>query len=161
MRIIIAAAAVAAFASQAIAADVAKPLTVLQCLTVLKGLSALGCVGEQLDGTCTPDAKQYKLGALRLTTGLNISRLQDLANTVQRAQNGFNSELPPLDPKASDADKVARGNQIQANWNKLIDAECPVQPGHIKASDLKLGDGPDENAIPPSVLGALAPIIDP
>jgi hypothetical protein len=160
MRIIAIALAAIAIVTPA-AAQSPKPLTVLQCLTVLKGLSALGCVGEQLDGTCTPDAKQYKLGALRLTTGLNISRLQDLANTVQRAQNGFNSELPPLDPKAFDADKVARGNQIQANWNKIIDAECPVQPGHIKASDLKLGDGPDENAVPPSVLGALAPIIDP
>jgi len=162
MRTLVIALAVTALASSASAQQPSKPLTVLQCLTVLKGLDATGCVGKQVDGgACAPDAKQYKLGPLRVTIGMNIARLQDEANVVQRAQNGFAAELPPLDPKISTAEANARQAQIQENWNKIIDAECPVTLGRLKQSDLKIGDGPDENAFPPAVIGALAPIIDP
>lgn len=162
MRTLAIALAAAAFTTSVSAQQPSKPLTVLQCLTILKGLDATSCVGKQLDGgACAPDAKQYKLGPLRVTIGMDLARLQDEANVVQRAQNGFAAELPPLDPKAPDADKIARSNQIQANWNKIIDADCPVTLGRLKQSDLKIGDGPDENAFPPAILGALMPIIDP
>lgn len=161
MRTLVAAALVAAVCSPAAAADVSKPISVLQCLSVMKGLDAIGCVGKQLDGqACAPDAKQYKLGPLRVTIGMDLNRLQDLANVVQRGQNGFVAELTPLDPKATDAEKQARGNQIQANWNKIIDADCPVTLGRLPQAALKIGDGPEENPIPPAVIGALWPIID-
>jgi hypothetical protein len=148
----------------AFAAD-QKPLTVLQCISVMNGLEALRYAGAQVMDTrpTPPDAKQYKLGAMRFTIALDISQLEQVTLSVQKAQTGFVSELPSAvspDPKNPDANAV-RDRAIQANWDKLTSAECPVQPGHIKASDLKLGDGTEDNQIPPTVLSALIPIIDP
>jgi hypothetical protein len=156
---VLAAVLAAALVVSASAEDAPKPkLTILQCLTVLKGLAALNCVGQQLDAVCPADAKQYKLGSLRLVVAMNTARLQDVANSVQRARDGFNAEQPI--PKDTDGVNE-RGKKIQDNWNKIIDAECPVAPGRIKLDELKVGDGPDQNAIPPGVIGALEPIIDP
>ena len=164
MRTILAALLAAATTTSAGAADAPKPMTVLTCLNVLGGLDALSYAGKQLNTPASQpapaDAKQYKLGPLRVTIALDISRLQDLANTVQRAQNGYAAELPALDPKSPDA-VTQRTKQLQDNWNKITDADCPVQPGRLKQADLKIGDGPDDNAFPPAVLGALMPIIDP
>jgi hypothetical protein len=157
--------------SAAAIADDAKPqLTVEQCINILGGLNSLGYVGQSLNDTSRPpaDAKQYKLGAARMTVALDISVLTPVLTAAQNAQQGFLRELPPLppvDPKKPDsperADAVAaRNNAAAANWQAIIQKSCPVQVVHIKASDLKIGDGPDENAFPPTVLGTIWPIID-
>lgn len=151
-------------ASPASAAD----LTVGQCLSILSGLNALNCVGQQLGGTCDPHSPQYKLGASRYTIALDTSLLGPVFDAARRAQQQFVAEMPIIpQPAAGKADErevaQARHDQDVAannNWNKIADAPCGVAPGHLKLSELKLGDGPDENAIPPAVLGAIAPIID-
>ena len=154
--------AFAAALSEPVLAEDAKPLTVLQCISVLSGLNALSCSGAQLNGpACAADAKQYKLGPLRVTIGLNIGRLQEEANAIQRAQNDFiTKEAPAADPKDAAA-QAERAKKIQDNWNAIIDASCPIKLGHLSQAALDIGDAPDHNAFPPSVIGALMSIIDP
>ena len=150
-------------------AEDAKPLTVEQCIDILGGLNSLNCVGQQLNEKCSAsDAKQYKLGPARLTIGLNISALSPVKTAAQNAQTGFMRELPPLPsaepnkPNAAERDDAAAAlnKKMIANWQKIIQKPCNVTLAHLKASELKIGDGPDENAIPPAVLGAIWPIID-
>ena len=87
--------------SAAAIADDAKPqLTVEQCINILGGLNSLGYVGQPLNDVskAPADAKQYKLGAARMTVALNISALTPVLTAVQNAQAGFFRELPPLQP---------------------------------------------------------------
>jgi hypothetical protein len=160
-----------AFAASPVIADDAKPqLTVEQCINILYGLNSLNYAGQQFgDPKQAPaDAKQYKLGPARMTIAFNVAALTPILTAAQSAQQGFVRELPPLpaaEPGKPDSpervDAAAKQNkQAQANWEAIIHAPCPFVPGHLKEKELKIGDGPDENAIPPSVLGALVPIID-
>lgn len=139
--------------------------TTEQCVSILTGLNALNCAGQQLGGTCEPGAKQYKLGPARFTIALAVAALGPVFASAQRAQQDYiGRELPPISGKPDDpATALARAKQqtlAQKNWTKIMAAPCAVAPGHLKLTDLKLGDGPDDNAVPPAVLGAIAPIID-
>jgi hypothetical protein len=170
----IALAAVAFSAAPALAQDKAT-YTVEQCITILNGLNALNCVGQQLNGSCAPDAKQYKLGDTRYDIGRDISALTGILTDYQRAQQKFMAELPPIpdyDHGSADHPKPVplEVQQAQADQNKksitnqiaMLGKPC-VMGGpllRLKQPDLKMGDNPDQNAIPPSVFAAFSPIVD-
>ena len=146
----------------------AKPLTVEQCITLLNGLNSLNCVGQQLNGTCAPDAKQYKLGGARMTIGLNIQALTPVLTTFQREQQKFMMDLPRV-PAAEPGKPVPPEiAEMQADQNKksvatqidMLARPCTVTPGRLKWSELNLGDDADHNAIPPAVIGALGAMMD-
>ena len=155
-------------------ADDAKVITIEQCINILFGLNSLSYVGQQLGDQSRPpsDAKQYKLGPARMTISANINALTAIDTAARSAQQGFQRELPPLPPNALNwklgepesperiAAAISQNNKSQANWEAIIHQPCSVQPGHLKEKELKIGDGPDENAFPPPVLGAIYPIID-
>jgi len=146
----------------------AGELTVEQCISILTGLNALNCQGQQLGGQCDPKAPQYKLGEARYTIAMDIAGLGPVLNSVQEAQRKYMAELPSLPPvetsKGPSAEYTAKAAEqqklIAANQSALLSKACNVQPGHLKLSELKLGDGPDQNPIPPSVLAAFSVIVD-
>jgi hypothetical protein len=152
-------------------AEDAKPLTIEQCINILGGLNSLSYAGQQLNDASKPpaDAKQYKLGPARMTVALNISALSPVLTAARTAQGGFLRELPPLpeaDAKnpssaaARDDAAAALNKKAAENWQIIIGKPCNVTPAHLRASELKIGDGPDENAFPVPVLGAIWPIVD-
>jgi hypothetical protein len=139
-------------------------LTVNQCLQVLSGLNALNYVGQQLPngGTNEPRPQtttQYKLGAARMTIALDIAALNAVQNAAQKAQQDIFNEVsggkPTIQPYTPE-----RGVYDSRITKEVLEKPCTVSPGRIKAADLKLGDGPDQNSIPPAVLSAILPIID-
>ncbi len=146
----------------------AKPFTVEQCINILTGLKALDCAGQQLNGTCSADAKQYKLGDARFTIGMNIQALAPVLVEFQRAQQKYMMELPPIpQPEAGKpvppeiaAMQAQQNRESVANQIAMLAKPCSVTPGRLKQSELKLGDAPDQNAIPPSVLAAFGSIVD-
>jgi hypothetical protein len=167
IRKIIFAAAIATFPVVASAQD--AKLTVEQCINILSGLNALNCVGQELNdyAACKPDSKQYKLGAARVAIAVDVAALTPVGDGANKEQQAFISDLPPLpaiEPgKTSSArdDAVSVQNKaLGANWQKIISGPCPVTPGRIKFSDLNVGDGADQNPIPPTVLSHLVPLID-
>lgn len=169
MRLIVAA-AIALAPIHAIAQE-AKPLTVQQCLAIATGLNSLSYVGQQLGDdpkTKPADAKQYKLGAARMTIALDIAALGPVIDAAQKAQQGFIAELPPLPaPDPGKVSSFARDDAIQeenkraaVNQNKILAQPCNVSLARLKVSDLNIGDNADQNQIPPPVLAAIAPIID-
>ena len=155
-------------------ADDAKPLTVEQCMTVLNGLNSLNWVGQQLgEGPekKPADAKQYKLGEARFTIALDISSLSPVRDAYVRGNQQFMAELPPIPPAPEGKQPMPEAQQMQADQNRQAIAyqvatlakPCPVSlttSGRLKLQELKLGDGPDQNAIPPSVLAAFSQIVD-
>lgn len=138
-----------------------------QCINILIALKSLSCAGQQLGSACSPDAKQYKLGAARMQIALDISALQSTADAAQIAQSGFVRELPalpaadaahPSDPVRQDA-MTAQNKAAESNLRKIMETPCTVRPAPIDIKDLNVGDEPDHNAIPPNVLAGLRPII--
>lgn len=164
MRIAIAA-TVIAIAGPAAAQD---HFTVEQCLTILAGLNALNCADQMIGAQCDKGAKQYTLGPARLPISLATSALSNLANDINRAQQGFIAELPTIPPaaqgKQDDPETAARrtdqSKAVQKNWNALMTRACPVTLPRLKLTELNVGDGPGQNQIPPAVLGAISPMID-
>lgn len=135
-------------------ASAAEPLTVGKCLEILAGLNAL----DHYDDPTSGKPRQYKLGALRITVGMTISSLKHVSEAADKARVGLIAEIgggKPIDPNSPDM--IRFGTKYQ----EMLDKPCDVVPARIKISDLKLGDGAEDNAIPPSVLGALAAILDP
>lgn len=143
-----------------------KPLTIEECLKVLAGLNALNCAGQQIGAACEKDAKQYKLGGARMTVALDIAALGPVDDAYRRGVQSYAAELtpiPPADPGKPDQFAVQRGKQnadFAAFQVQSLAKACPASPTHIRVTDLRVGDGADENAIPPAVLAALAPILD-
>ena len=153
-------------------ADPAAPLTVEQCINILAGLNSLTWAGQQLGETPDkkpPDAKQYKLGDVRVTIAFDIESLQPVLTSYQRASQQFLGELPPVPQADAGKPQSPAAIELQADNNKKFIAfqvkalgqPCPVTiNGRLKLSDLKLGDGADQNQIPVNVLAAIVPIID-
>jgi hypothetical protein len=170
-RSLIALAALAISTTLAHTQDAPKqPLTVYECLSIFSGLNSLNWVGQQLDeppATKPAGAASYKLGDARWTLATDINALKSVYQTAHDAQDGFLRELPALPPAKDNQNSPERVDAAQAqnkaatgNWDSINKKPCSVVPGHFKDTDLKVGDGPDQNPIPPSVLGALIPIID-
>ena len=162
-------AAMLAIGGVAASAQDAKQLTVEQCMNIYNGLNALNCVGEQLNayGSCKPSDKQYKLGSARITISVDLAALTPISDGARKEQQAFIADLPPLPPLDPGKPNPARDDAVSAqnkaaadSWQKIIAGPCPVTPGHIKASDLNVGDGDNQNQIPPTVLGLIVPIVD-
>ena len=176
MKLALIAALAAGLAASSVKAEDAKSLTIEQCINILGGLNALNYVGQPLNdpnpNKPPPDAKQYKLGPARMTIGLDISALTPVQTAAQNAQQNFFRELAPLpsnppswkpgEPESSERIDAAnkQNKAAAANWQEIIQKPCNVQPAHLKERELKIGDGPDENAFPPGVLAAIWPLID-
>lgn len=129
-------------------------MTIGRCLDVAAGLSAL----DHYDDAATGKPKQYKLGALRGPIGLNMAALRHVSESIEKARLGLIAEIGGgKAPQAFDSSEIAKLNE---EYRKMLDQPCDVKPGRIKVTDLRLGDGPEDNAIPPSVIAALAPILD-
>jgi len=180
MRILTIAAALLSLATAARADDpapgaryVQPPLSTLDCMTILSGLNSLNWQGQQLGQaapTPTPitPLPSYKLGTTRLTISRDVDMLSTLAVSINRAQNGYIAELPlpfMADPGKALTQEQASANsererKIQKNWNELMDKMCDVPLKRIQWSELHVGDGTDQNAIPPAVLGAIMKIIE-
>ena len=159
-------------------AQAADTFTVGECLSILGGLQALKYKGAQLFDPAPPphDAGQYKLGPARLTVALDIAALSPIGDAANKAQQGFAAELPIVpsveafapgesperQAARTEAQKLQAENVRKSNDNYLrgMEKPCNVTLGRLKAKELKIGDGPDENAIPVTVLGALVPIVD-
>lgn len=138
------------------------PMTIGQCRAILFGLNALNCAGEQLGGHCATDARQYKLGNARITIAIDVSALSAEIAPIENGQAAFVRELPVL-PDPSDKGRAAaeaeNNKKIADNWATALKLPCHVSIGKIPIKELRIGDGSDENAIPPEVLSAIAPII--
>jgi len=148
------------FAAEA-AAQPDGGLSVDRCITILSGLNALNCVGQQIGGQCPAGAGQYKLGTARYTIALDIAALGPVFDAARKAQQQFMAELPAAPKSASgQPDDTNQTTRLQANWNGILAGRCTAELSHLKLSDLHLGDKADENAIPPAVLGAISPIVD-
>ncbi len=158
------------FATIAVAQDQPR-LTVEQCITVLSGLKTLDWQGKQIgeDVSKRPaDAKQYKLGDARYTIALDIAALDPILTSYQRAQQQFIAELPAIPPTPEGKTPTTEILQMQAEQNKksianqiaMLAKPCTVMPGHLKLSEMKLGDDAEHNAIPPSAFAAFSLIVD-
>lgn len=144
----------AALSAALIAGARAELLTVAGCLTVLQGLRALDGYDVPSGDAKTPTRKTYKLGALRFPIALNISALSRVEDSVSKARQALLAE---------NGGEVKSDNQahIIAELQKVLDKPCDTTPARMKLADLRLGDGPEENAIPLTALSQMAPIIDP
>jgi hypothetical protein len=136
-----------------------KALTLAQCMQIASGLNALNYAGAQLGGGASPaDAKQYKLGSLRITIGLYLAALQVPLDGFEKGKRALYLEVGEGKPIDKDSPQMtALVDKIQDR----LEGPCNVTLPHIKGGDLRIGDGPDQNQIPPGVISALAPIIDP
>jgi hypothetical protein len=133
-------------------------MTVSECLNVLAGLNALDYSGEQLgtravglDGKTVVPAgtRQYTLGAARMTIALDIAALRHVADAMQIVSDGLLRE------------NAKSQQDYTAQWHKALEQPCDARLQRLKQSDLKIGDGPNDNQIPPGVLSAIVSIIDP
>jgi hypothetical protein len=87
-----------------------------------------------------------------------MAALRNISETVDKTRLGLIAEIGGgKSPQAFDPSEIAKLND---QYRKVLEQPCNVKPAHIKVSDLHLGDGPEENAIPPSVIAALASILD-
>ncbi len=143
-----------ASATSAAAAD----LTVSQCMLVSRGLSALDGVGATLEQAPPPGARQYNLGSLRWTVAKNQAQLQPVIDSFQKARGALLREVSGgSDPKPG----TPEYDRLIARLQEILDKPCDVALARIPLASLKLGDEAGQNQIPPSVLAALAPIVDP
>lgn len=99
----------------------------------------------------------YKLGAARMTIALDIAALTPIWQASEKARIGMIAEI-------AGGKDIQPGTPEYAAFVQRFDADlgkpCGLTLGHVKIADLKLGDGPDENAIPPTSLAAMVPIED-
>lgn len=151
--------AVAALTMAVLPAHAGEKLTISQCLEINAGLAALDHYDAVIrDGDkdrVVP--KQYKLGAVRITIALNMAALRSVVEATEKARRGIIDEI--TGGKMPDVGS-AEFKEADAKFRAVTESLCNITPGRIRVADLKLGDGPDENAIPPSALAGLAPILD-
>ena len=139
-----------------------KQVTIDQCISVANGIRALDWSGEPLNyqGSPPADAKQYKLGALRVPLGFLGGSLQSVVATYTTSVRKIMLEIgdgKPVDPKF---DSVKYMRYLQES-ELAAQKPCPVTLPQFRISEFNVGDKPDQNQIPPSVIGALAPILTP
>lgn len=158
-------AAIALMPSMAFADTPAKPgaepaLTNAQCQEIAAGLSGLDGytkVIKEKDGERAVIVP-YKLGALRVTISQTISTLRSRNNATEDARKALIVEISGGAPILPD---TPQWYKFMDEWKKVLARPCGVQIARIKIGDLKLGDGPDDNPIPPSVLSLIQPMLDP
>lgn len=154
-------ASVAAPSFSAHAEDKPASLTVSQCLTVLRGLRSLSGYERVIKENGVERAianQQYKLGDARLTISLNIGELNRTEDAVSRSRTALMAELMAGgELKDGTPQWLAFLSRLQA---EILDRPCNVTLGRIKIADLKLGDGADQNAVPPTAIADILAILD-
>lgn len=150
-----------------------QKLTVERCLGILGGLRALSGGYTQVvkdNGVERTVTQQFKLGPNRFSIALSIAALEVVEKATGSARNALVNEIgggKPFDektPPLAGAQLAPWAIFIERLQKEVLDTTCSVVPSRLKLSDLKLGDGPpaqpDTNAIPPTAIAALMPIID-
>lgn len=148
-------------------AEEPKKLTMDECVNVYLGLANLDAFDRIVkDGSGEKVVKaQYKLGDARMTIALDQGVLRPIVDAANKTRQSLLAEMGPApdDKTATAAEKAAYAKataEAVSSFEASMKEPCPVTPGRIKLSDLKIGDGPEQNAIPPSVLAAIMPIVD-
>lgn len=136
-----------------VSARAADTLTIQSCLDIFGGLNSLSGYDDPKTGKTT----QYKLGALRLQVGMTLAALKTVSDQVQRAKGDLVAEVVNGKPLVDNSPEMVALNH---RYQEMLDKPCPITIPHIRLADLKVGDGPDENALPPSTIALLAPILD-
>lgn len=136
-------------------ADDQPKLTILDCQTVLAGLSGLDGRQEVAGGAAITVPYKFGSATLRLAIQQNIAALTAVQQAFTKSQQGLFREI------AGDATTELKPNTPEfARYQRLVleaqQGPCDVKLTRIKAADLKL----DINEIPGSVLGALDKILD-
>lgn len=155
-KIMMIAAALAAIATPTLAAD----LTTGDCLQVNAGLAALDRYDRVIKDTSGEHvvSAQYKLGGtVRFTVAQMMATLKPIVDAFEKARTALITEVSggkPVQPNSPELDR------LNVEYAKMTARPCGVTLPKIKLSDLKLGDGDDQNPIPPSVLSALLPMIE-
>jgi hypothetical protein len=150
--------AVIATGIRSVAAQDAPKLTIGDCLTIRSGLIALTFVGQLPNGPVPPDAKPYKLGALRGPIGLRLADLEVIANAYAKSDRELAVEIAGGKGKIEDGSSQAV--ELATKRQEMLDQTCNVTLTHIALSDLRLGDGPDQNQIPFQTIAALGKMLD-
>jgi hypothetical protein len=147
-------------AAPAFAADEPKKLTVGECVDIYIGLGNLDSYERVVkeSGAEKVIRGQYRLGDARMTVALNMGALKPVAEAANKTRQEILLEVG--DGKAIAPDDQKAVAKATAMFEAALKEPCPVTPGRIKLSDLKIGDSPEQNQIPPSVLSAIMPIVD-
>ncbi len=132
-----------------------KTLTIGQVLQINSGLAGMNCASRVLK-----DAGNEKMGCepYQWSIGMAwripeyIAKTQDVARRYYNWRNGALAALPRLPDGKVAGDVDAR---FALEDGKMQDQETGLTLEHFKRSDL------EAMKLPPSVLGALWPIIDP
>jgi hypothetical protein len=163
MRSLFAAAAVAAMLSSPARSNDMPPMNMGQCITVLQGLRALSGRHDVIvkeDGKDRVAQVPWKFdGATLLTIGLDIGALQVAETAVQHARQDLIVQFAEKDGKDPQPG-TALYNGFIRKLQEVMDAPCSVRPTRLKAAELKLGPGSNENAIPADIIGAIAPLLE-
>lgn len=180
-RLLVVGLLICGMAAPAMAAEPETP-TVQQCSEILAGLLTLsdGYYGTDKDGKVITgqDGKAvkipYKLGKLRLPIATNITLLRGVLKDAEDARQALVRELIPDLPDIG-ADplnpvKEYRDYMKTEKYKKFMDAYtanmtapppgAKITLARIKSEDLKVGDAPADNPIPPITLSQLGPILE-
>lgn len=168
-------AAALALSTPAPAADAPK-LTLQQCGDILTALTALSDGRYQavdkagqpvIDKAGNAVMLPYRLGGQRMTIALNMDVLRGVVQAGDQARVGLVREILPNGTPPVGTPEFAKFQasdpaykRFLDEYQKLLDAPQGVVPGRLKLADLDVGDAPDHNPIPPTVLQPLLPIIE-
>lgn len=140
----------------------AKPMTVGQALQVLGALRQLDghqVIIKQGDQTTTVSQPwEFKNGGLRMDIATDVAILALVEQNVEKIRQQIVSEILKNAPgRTAVTPGTPEFEDFVKQYQAALDAPANV-PGlvRIKAKDLRL----DVNEIAPSVLGAMAPVID-
>lgn len=139
-------------------------LTLGQCFDINSGLHMLDSYERVIkdDKGEHSALAQYKLGNARITIALDQAALRPFSEALETTRQGIVAEIAQkynIKPKEIEAGSAANVEYLK-QYSDARNQPCTVKLGRIPISELKLGDGEGQNAIPPGALALIAPIID-
>jgi len=164
------------------AQDEAQVPTITQCGEILAGLMTLsdGYYATDKDGKAIigQDGKAvkvpYKLGKLRLPIAADITLLRGVLKDAEEARVAMVKEMipdmpdvgpDPLSPseeyrRYTRSDKYKKFDEAYKAMMSSGPVGARLTLARIKEADLKIGDDPGQNPVPPIALSQLEPILD-
>lgn len=175
-----AAIATSLFVSPILAADDPPTPTITTLGEILNGLVVLsdGHYAVDKDGKVVSGADgkavkvPFKLGKYRMTIASNITLLRGVLKDVEDARQALIRENIPDIPDVGDPQNSSKEyrdylrSDKYKQFEEAYKAMANSPPGtkitlaRIKLDDLKVGDDPGQNPIPPVALSQLDPILD-
>jgi hypothetical protein len=157
MKIVSFVAAVLAVSVSFTFAEEPKKLTIGECIEVYSALANLDAFDRVVKegGTERVVKGQYRLGEARMTIALNMGALRPVIDAANKTRQQIIAEVG--EGATTKPETMVKAQEM---FDRAMKEPCPVSPGHIKIGDLNLGDGPDKNQIPPSVINGVMPIVD-